>query len=469
MPGIKDFDKKFEMIRAIYETDVNSDVVDAVVSDPERSEKIKDSLRTWRTSTPSFGKNGNGWFIDELVRNLGISDKPGRWLVNCSVESFFSNLTDEDAQRVAMSVDDIEELLEGNADDRKSRKSGASSRAKKILASLSDPIHDIRYYPKHSRVDSIRSGIKKGWIDQKLCYLDPESTKAWSDVVNSASYPTYDYCFSSLDRLVRHKTWHDTFEHVGPDRAVMLGGGGAGSKDAMLLNRILANGKYSDERNLDYVLIDCSPYMLMSSLDFISDMKETYDPQGFSNLTLYIYDFLKFRGSQPVGPIDGRTAWFLSGSTIGNIDENEFFRSLGELAASGDTLTIGTNVYSDDLPFDSEALTNTYDNEALRRFVVVPLRNVLSALDHTESIVDTLQTVEMRHVSGSEARASVIEESRSVIFTIEIEGHEIVLLSSTYYSLDAFQRHAERWGWSLVHVAASGQGGHYRQLMFSKS
>ena len=77
---------------------------------------------------------------------------------------------------------------------------------------------------------------------------------------------------------------------------------------------------------------------------------------------------------------DGKVAWFITGGTLGNVDEPLFFESVASQAKDGDWLVVGAHMVDDREGF-LEDLEEEYRQEEVQKLVKMPLKGVLAELD----------------------------------------------------------------------------------------
>lgn len=464
--GIRDWDKKLAAIGIIYEVGVYTDIADSALAkfpeyDEEEISRLRYNIKSWFKTQPNFGPKGKGWFLNILANELGCPEHvTGITLVRCSFEDFLSYLPKEDREKIEKRW--AHEYAEKSYDQVSEQKLAAAE-----VSSIEHSDFHPLLVSKSLPTETIKHGLRRGRIDQKLMYQNPESAETWEGVVNCADYPMYDHCRDALGRLTETDGWQNAFGSNGPKSVVMLGGGGAGSKDTLLLSKLLKKYDYSNESPLSYIIVDSSPYMIVRSLQFIHSKESILNLQGNHAIQTVVYDIMKLSGDTPLRYCGKPAAWFLTGGTIGNLNEQEFFQSVADIAEKDDLLVVGIDsIKPGDEDELSQELDIIYNNDALRWLITSPLRAVLTEINSEESMKSALSRVNVQAVEGYSNGYSLVPGSMSAVFSIDIDEREIVLLTSTRYNKESFIDFAAKFGWEYVDESASSMRDTFQHLAF---
>jgi uncharacterized SAM-dependent methyltransferase len=188
-------------------------------------------------------------------------------------------------------------------------------------------------------LEAAKDGLKRGRIDQRVYYLNPDSADYWKDLISSEQYHQYTECKEALEKLVAKPAWVDFFENAKGDGIVMLGGGSP-TKDLVLIKSLLDLSPAN--ATVHYALVDISQYMLMSAFRLIDSALRQMQIRSKVHITTLCWDFMDLIGARRRLRRDAKNvAWALPGGTIGNLDELHFFESIAAKAAPGDLLIIG--------------------------------------------------------------------------------------------------------------------------------
>jgi len=335
-------------------------------------------------------------------------------------------------------------------------------------AHLSDAASLI-WLRQEGQVETIATGLRAGKIDQKHYYLDPDAARAWSKLVNADAYPTYDHCKRALQVLFDSEPWKELVKSTGPKSAVMLAGGGAPTKDLLLMRSLLAETDSTEP--LYYYLLDISFYMLTDSRSWILDHWRTVEGFERVRLQLVYHDVLKMTGlDRAIFHERGNAVFAITGGTIGNFSEVTFFRSLDRAAEDGDLLIISADTIDGVPSHDVEkTLTHKYNNSDLRRFIEPVVRAVVSESHAGESVPTALNRIEVRLQPGPETQSSDVPSSWSVNVKLKIDRGDVILVTSTRYQSSELIKYAAQFGWQAVHQVASPLNPNFKQFLFRRN
>lgn len=312
---------------------------------------------------------------------------------------------------------------------------------------------------------AILEALKIRRLDQKLHYLTPSAEGHWRAVVSSGAYMQYEECKLALYKLFNDEQDHTLpdFFHNGADGAVMLGCG-AGAKDELIIQGILDCG---GPASIYYGLVDVSPYMLDSAAYRLKEVLRANGLEGRVHILPLRYDFVdSFHGAgKKLRRPNRNVAWFLPGGTLGNLDEDRFFRSIVREGRSGDLVVVGVEtVGSGEVVLEKEVLRKKYDIPAVRQFVSEPLRDLMKYAQVEESPQIKVDTVPNEREPTNPF--SCVEKSVSVEVWVDLAGHHMTLLTSTRYDEKELIRYAEDRGIAWQASISSPLNERFRQLVF---
>jgi len=460
--GIRDWDWKLPVCRALIGAFTDRDLVEEVLSrnkDSEMAGRVLDSLRKWRTHRPT-GRDAKE-FLEGLVGKLGCNEDTvtGAMLIDAPIDRFIGYLPPERQQDARDVVGDLR-----SNEPSSSPLSRVPSNGIRVLDGDLKPIWVHTTGP----VESVATGLRAGKIDQRHYYLDPGSANEWSALVRAEAYPTYDHCKVALQTLVDSEPWNRSVTSARPSTAVMLTGGGAPTKDRVLLRSLLSQ-PYIPHR-IHYYIVDISVYMLLDSMLWLEQQSGTIDGFEKVNLEGIWADVLKMTGRLKV-PLhqNGNVIFGVTGGTIGNVSEATFFNSLNRASENGDLLILSADTI-DGLPSATaqRTLIGKYNHPDFRRWIRPVVKAVLNEAGSTESIDQVLDRVKITLRPAGETHASDVTRSQSIILTLEIAGKQIILLTSTRYESDQLVSYAANFGWHRVHEVASPLNVQYKQFLFRR-
>jgi hypothetical protein len=316
-------------------------------------------------------------------------------------------------------------------------------------------------------IETIVDGLGRGRIDQKHYYLGADSANAWFSLVRAEAYPSYDDCKLGLQALVSSDQWKRALSSAQPKSVVMLAGGGAPTKDLLLLRNMLAQPHIGNQ--LDYYLVDISLYMLRESRLFIQEHGKTIEGIEKVKVIARERDVLKMTERQreefhKQGPV----VFTLTAGTIGNLSESAFFTSLNQASSDGDLFVLTADTIEGPLSDDAKnELIGKYSHSALRKFIQPVVQKVLSESGVHERVENAVERVHVDVLPGAQVNSD-IPASWSVVLTLEINRKPITLLSSTRYEAEQLIQFAAGFGWELVHHAAGTYSEHFKQFLFRR-
>jgi hypothetical protein len=321
----------------------------------------------------------------------------------------------------------------------------------------------------HSKdFQSLTSGVKAGLLDTRNYYSTADAADVWQSLVSAESYKTYDQCKSGLRALVNDARWQEALREAPITTAVMLAGGGAPTKDLVVLRSLLGQPAVA-EKAINMVLVDINFYMLYQSGRLL-DRAKAESPWGERVTFEYVIDDVLALGeSGEVFRRQGPTLFAITGGTIGNLSEMKFFRSLNRIAEARDLLIVSADTV-DGLPANDirQDLARKYNHEEMRRFIAPGVRAVIDELGLKMSVQEALKSVEVRVQPDAESGLSDVPGSWSVTLVQRVGPREVTLLSSTRYVSDELIAFVARLGWELICWVPSPANVHFVQFCFRR-
>jgi len=316
----------------------------------------------------------------------------------------------------------------------------------------------------HRNLSLDRIKISQGRLDQKLYYLNPDSAHTWNDLINAGQYKTYIECSDSLEKFVSNDddNWTIPVSKAEITNIVMLGGGGP-SKDLLILNSVLENCTCNERIN--YTIVDISSHMLMGAFQIVDKNLIIQGRRNRVNLVPVLSDFMELPAAKwQLRPKGKRVVWFLPGATLGNLNENAFFRAIKQLTEAGDILVIGAETIGEGP--DPNAILATYASPAVREFLSTPLRAGWHALGLGGSLGAALKELKIEAVSGTATGHSTVPDSVVIEIAIHINGRKIVLITSARYDEMRLCEAARPFGFVYKTAIPSRRNPNYKQFVF---
>jgi uncharacterized SAM-dependent methyltransferase len=457
--GIPNLDLKLEVCCKLIGAMTYRELVDKVLKNHLLAGQVYDRLLKWGKNRPVTSE-----FWDQLAVELDCDGSvTGALLIDAKIDRFIDFLPPDRQERARQIVADL-----GSHDDQPASPP-ESTLLQDAISALGFGNSNVIWLQHMGPVQTVATGLRAGKIDQRHYYLDPDSANGWSRLVRSEAYPTYDHCKTALQALVESAGWNQSLRAGQPSTVVMLAGGGAPTKDLLLLRSLLAQPYV--QGCVHYYLVDISLWMLRESALWIRENWQTID--GFERIVLrpVHQDVLEMTSRhRELFHEQGKVVFGITGGTLGNLSEETFFRSLDTASDDGDLLIVSADTI-DDLPSDTVArrLTDKYDNPALRRFIRPVVRAVLSESDARETVDSALKRIKVTLRPGGEANASDVPQSWSVIVTLEHAGREVTLVTSTRYKSSELMAFARGFGWQEVCQISSPLNPDYKQYLLCRN
>jgi Histidine-specific methyltransferase, SAM-dependent len=260
--GIRDWDAKQVAIHVVVGHETKPALIAAVMPDGEGSdlaESVLDSWASWARSDPEALPGRT--FFERLPQEMKFQ-RPVTHLdiVRSSIREFLEYLRPEDRAQV------LADARFRPFADRLQAKGGRTNIAK-MGQRLFHYVVDT-----HAHEQTIRDGLRAGRIDQKYHYQSQETALRWSDVINAEDYSSFDDCKAGLRAMFLK--WPTTIPLTSISTVINLGGGGAVSKDKVILNALMER-RHPSGSKLRYCIVDISSYMINSTMPALAKHLES--------------------------------------------------------------------------------------------------------------------------------------------------------------------------------------------------
>jgi len=466
-PGIPDITQKLEVCSKLLGAYTDKELADLVLDRPGQKQlaaKATDSLRKWRAGTVPKNSSGPAQFWDALPDKLGCdATVNGVLLINANITRFIEYLPAERRARAReLLTDSVVPNAWPNRAERTFDHSGVGRPTPRIELAYPGPLV------------TLEEGIRSGAVDQRHHYLDPDSAASWARLVRGEGYPIYDQCKAGLESLLMCESWKQIMTTDPPRSVVMLAGGGAPTKDLLLLRHFLRQPRL--QGSIRYSLVDISLYMIRESAIWLEEHLPTLDDYQRAEIVCVHHDILRMsRNDCSLLRGDGRAVFGLTGLTLGNHSEADFFTSLNRVSQPGDLLFLSAETF-DESPSEvvAKRSVDKYNHPDLRRFMRPAVTTVLGEFAtrrrslKQESIFSGMSRIKADLRPNSEARFSDIPNSWTVAVTLNVDDQEIALATSTRYRPSQLVTFASNFGWMLLDQVASPLDRNYGQFLFQK-
>ncbi len=325
------------------------------------------------------------------------------------------------------------------------------------------------YYTPSETLPTIQEGLNNGHIDQSLYYQNTDAVNRWYSITNDEFYTGFDQCKTGLLKLNRHQEWQSFVNSKTFDGVVMLCGGGAHSKDAVLIKCLLEvatkqRDKNEKHKKLKYSLIDRSSAMLELSRAKLEELIDKKNGNEHIEVQALRRDVISMNGSEPLR-LQGNLAWFITGGTLGNLEEGSFFDSINKVSRENDLLIVGVGCLDSSATLDLEAVAKEYERDVVKDLVAVPLSAVWGSLSIEESLEDALSSIIVEAIPN---KYSDVPNAITVVAKLPSKAMgEIILFKSSRYDECSFIDFAKQNGWNHK-MSIDGLDGSFKQLVFKK-
>jgi hypothetical protein len=483
--GIRHWAAKRISLRAIFSASTDTEVVKHVVPDmneedySEKVRRITQMYKQWEKRVPTKSGTGPKHFFDLLTICCSTEGKiTGQSLIDGDICNFLACFAEKDRKMALAALNDPgrphglthEELLGVNKRFN-FFPDFENAEIKKIVGHLNN--HFPVMHSTHNSTQTVRMAIETGHLGSEHFYLNPDAAANWLELIDSEGYPSYQDCLEGLKKLFNGEAWRNIIKKGEHASVVMLGGGGAPSKDLLFIENILSLLP-KKSRPLRYALVDLSTPLLVDSNRFLlREMRR----HKWTNMELAVdsieHDFLKLDGCAELLAGRGSQIWACTGGTIGNVRENAFFNSLNTRATSGDILLLTADTFrGESRETFREKILSKYENNEMRNFLSSPLGTVLQLKRSSEALGRALKRVKIDVDDEEEDfKRSDVAGSRYVEFSIMLKKHTkpIILLNSTRYNEQCLVDHAHSYGWRHIETASSPSNECFKQFLFRRS
>jgi hypothetical protein len=327
--------------------------------------------------------------------------------------------------------------------------------------------------PSNSPVD-IEEMFENRNIDQLIIYESEKAALSWSMVLNNRAYKQYEECEQALKKLLQSTQWTDFINHSLPDGFVKFGAGST-SKDKIIVEHyhpLMEKG-----HKINFCLVDYSAAMLaISNEEFSSAISNGElrhsDKINFYNIKTNFLTLTNFRHRNKRHNHIRRKkvpiAFFITGGTIGNLNEAEFLQSVKKVAEPGDMLIICCEMVP-------ETINDKYREKLLKKYNHVDAKNMLSPvlkliwylLDKGTYDDDAIyKLIQPKIMEGRIPCVTCVSGSVSVVFEVVCEEGDVRLITSTRYNQEKFIAFAEEHGFKLRHSESSNTNELFKSFMF---
>jgi hypothetical protein len=468
---IRDWHKKLEAIQALLGFGHKNQVYTWAVNqagaggrESDRAESFEGAAKKWESNAPS------DMYKDELTQLSVLVFNDAR----AEALTFFkeSSIDEFNERRAALKVAN-DGLAEDDRPDWE----------------LSD--HHTLLALDQERILSVRESMKSRRLDQRLYYMNIDSAQAWQELINSGDYQLYNWCSESLGVMMHSNTWKAALASGDIESVVMLGGGGAATKDIKILSALVdAEYRKGEAEKTRYVILDISPHMISSSILKIKKYFQREPAAGkLFNVESFVADMLGVAGfKRHLRRRQSRNLWFITGGTIGNINEGRLVEVLNQMALPEDLLAVGIDTYdAENLTTQKDAILKKYKPTAILEFLATPLSILLHQIHvggRRSNRIPTKplgQSISVDLVDGRQAGYSDIDGSMTVEVKLVLEEQQrangppqdddsYTLLTSTRYDLEAFQHWFLIRGWRTIGVFAPPEShATFRQVLLQRA
>ncbi len=483
--AIPDWNTKKAVIKTLLNFSNDDLVVEFTCKDKNMLEQMRgvsiESLKThykyeWKKRTYRLSEGSKYLaFFETLAKFLSCNEqKHGHALAFMDLTNFLSTLPVEDQKKLKEACDqNIFLSLTREIEDSINITLSNNHLSTSLNTKDSSPFFEISVYEPENSLVLLKDGLSKKSIDQSLYYQRPESSELWLSITSDPIYTGTNQCQAALSRLCISEEWRSYIRDQHFSGIVMLAGGGSHLKDCIILNSLI-------ERKIDlektatpviYSFLDVSYFMLIDSGRKLQRKIIEENLENHIILKSIVFDILKFSNKNEFKKFrlqeHGKIAWFLTGGTLGNFDEKQFFTSLKNVVNIGDRLIIGIELASKDInnQYKNELLKK-YNNGSVKKLISVPLEAIKSGLKSEDTFDDVAESMEMSVRTEADDCLSQVPNSVSVVASIKTHSYgPINLFKSTRYSEQDLITFANQYHWTFIE-SHEGIDNSFKQLIF---
>ncbi|MEM7481745.1 MAG: L-histidine N(alpha)-methyltransferase [Acidobacteriota bacterium] len=469
--GIRDWPAKRSFLRGIYnevtDTGLVASVVDNWVEKHEKKDvtnQFYDTFRRWGDSRPTSRRSQDFW--DWIIKNHCLNVRaPQLW--TCSISQFISYFPPSEAD-VGIAVGQL-------IDDPRSELDNQTRRIlrKRFIEDFEGKgLYNAQLFPEYTfnlsenvTFEGPHTGIPKGQIQHFQFYTVPEAAMAWKKLVDSENYRLYLDCLVSLEMVSESDIWLERISDGRHNVAIVLGGGGSPEKDWIIAKSLL---RATDR--LDLYITDISLYMLKDSARVLQRRISKMSLEDRLIPQYKIYDFLKLDEQMPRAESWESVIWVLVGGSMGNVpNERDFFRSINGPSRTGDLLIVGIDTFSEETDEElADRMVSQYKSKELDSLLLTPLLGRLEETDKNNDCAVEVKLIGEHH----ENPLSEVPHSRTAVFFTNVDNgrdsKEVILASSTRYTIRSFLDYAKRFGWRHLTTARASESSTYSQVLLEK-
>jgi hypothetical protein len=479
---VKDWAAKKAALMALWRLSAPSDIADHFYpDDPVMAEKVQGNLDHWEEHYPVRRDGPGPRFFRDIAARFGLKGESDRHRVaNCTIAEFVSLIPEEEDRRRVGAALGLGATERGGGDSGYRHPSeaegrgqaagphdggGGTSASERTLKPLyQNMLVSLRNFPL-----SIAAAARSGRLDQKHFYLTPDAAQAWISLVRAEAYPTYDQCKAGLRRLAASDVWNEAIARVAPETVVMLAGGGAPTKDLVLIHALLRHPRLAGQR-ITYYLIDISPYMLTDAFTWLHDALQEIEGGDRIEIKPVRDDVLDLSDLKSL--LEGRRGAILfgiTGGTIGNLSENAFFDALEQVSRPGDLLILSADTIPEEAVADDVVegrIVHKYDHPDLRRFIGPAVRSLAAELELDHPVKSVFDALEIG--LDDKQRFSDVPNSLSLTMDMQSADRRVNMLSSTRYRRPELRDFVNERGWRELDEVESPFDQNYVQFFLER-
>lgn len=317
---------------------------------------------------------------------------------------------------------------------------------------------------------------------QKYMYFDSGAVNNWGALIADADnkYPNYRHCLQSLLDFLGHDYWKNLIRENRISRTINLGAG-TPDKDRAIISSCTT--LKADSKNIvlpTHYIVDSSLYMLIDTIKELCytrwhsrKITET-EPITVSGDFMHLSKLIPRVEVDQDGGNATRSAFFMLGGTIGNINPQHFMDSICSVANRGDLLIISGEFLPDsetEIESFKRNATAHYNHRLAKQLVAPAARAVLrckkfarlpdkNAAD--EAIISQLQATSRLDINPR----IKLQKTLKIVFTYKNGKTSFDVVEANRYVEQEFIDFVVDYGFSYVQPHGGSQ---MKQLVFEKS
>jgi len=332
----------------------------------------------------------------------------------------------------------------------------------------------------------VKNIMEEKTIDQRHLWMNPECAVQWEEITEDSGYATYQACHNSLKALVHEKDFKDAITNPELiENVVMLGGGGARAKDEVMLEALRTISK-DQSKKIGYIVLDMSPFMIENARSNVTKQKKSITGKGPGFSLSHVEEryiksnffHLEDVQTEIKNSDESRTLFMMTGGTFGNINEEDFLKSLNKIVIPGDLLVIAVSHYTGQwLNVNKDSSDSSYYAESIKGLLLPILSNIITH-DKVDGMKPKKPAGIINDIWKSKKSEPVPDESscfsntkkRSLV--LKVGNITIEALKQSVYQTESLKSGMKEFGWDLVCYTAEGDVGKdgctFNQFMFMK-